>query len=51
MRKIENIKETKDRKKQFNIGEKEINVRIDEAKVVTYESALNVALKILEELN
>ena len=51
MKKIETIKETKEEKEELNLGEKEINVRIDEVKVVTYESALNVALKILEDLD
>ena len=51
MKKIETIKETKEGNEELNLGEKEINVRIDEVKVVTYKSALNVALKILEDLD
>ena len=51
MRKIKSMQETKVGKEELNLGGKEINVGVDEVKVVTYEDALNIALKVLEELD
>lgn len=50
MRKIRDTLGMKTEGEELKPGMEEINVGMDEVKVVTYEDALNIALKVLEEL-
>ena len=50
MRKVRDTLGTKIKREELKPGMEEINVEMDEVKVVTYEDALNIALKVLEEL-
>jgi hypothetical protein len=50
MRKIRDTLGMKTEREELKPGMEEINVGMDEVKVVTYEDALNIALKVLEEL-
>lgn len=50
MRKIRDTLGMKIEREELKPGMEEINVGMDEVKVVTYEDALNIALKALEKL-
>jgi len=50
MRKVRGTLGTKIKREELKLGMGETNIEMDEGKVVTYEDALNIALKVLEEL-
>ena len=50
MRKIRGTLGTKIKREELKLSMGETNMVMDEVKVVTYEDALNIALKVLEEL-
>ena len=50
MRKIRDTLGIKIERKELKSSMEEVNVGMDEIKVVTYEDALNIALKALEKL-
>ena len=50
MRKTRDTLRTKIKREELKPDMGETNIEMDEVKVVTYEDALNIALKVLEEL-
>ena len=50
MRKIRDTLEVKIEREELKPSMEEVNIGMEEVKVVTYEDALNIALKVLEEL-
>jgi hypothetical protein len=50
MRKIRDTLGIKIEREELKPSMEEVNIRMEEVKVVTYEDALNIALKALEKL-